>query len=98
MEDLSVQEEVEPMVHEKLTNMGFVKQYAIDNSCYWYSITKKDLPIFKEIEITYDVETGDLYLHIELSELSDVEKLLINTFDLDYIEMFLVDCKFIYND
>lgn len=98
MGDFLVQAEVEPRVHERLTDMGFVKEYSDDKSCFWYSITKTNLPFFKEIDITYDVENGDLFLQIELSELSDVNQLLVTTFDLDYIEMFLVDCKFIYHD
>ena len=98
MKDLSVQEEVEPRVHERLADMGFVKEYSDDRSCFWYTISKKDLPFFQEIEITYDVEDGDLYLYINLSDSSDVNQLLLNTFDLDLVEMFLVDSKFIYND
>jgi len=95
---MKVQEEVEPRVHERLADMGFVKEYSDDRSCFWYTISKKDLPFFQEIEITYDVEDGDLYLYINLSDSSDVNQLLLNTFDLDLVEMFLVDSKFIYND
>ena len=98
MKDLSVQEEVEPRVHERLADMGFVKEYSDDRSCFWYTISKKDLPFFQEIEIGYDVENGDLYLYMNLSDSTDVNQTLLNTFNLDLIEMFLVDCKFIYHD
>ena len=98
MKDLSVQEEVEPRVHERLADMGFVKEYSDDRSCFWYTIAKTNLPFFQEIEITYDVENGYLYLYINLSDSSDVNQLLLNTFDLELVEMFLVDSKFIYHD
>jgi hypothetical protein len=98
MEKFLVQPEVEPIIHERLTKMGFVKVYSDDKSCYWYEIIKTNLPFFKEIEILYDVETGVLSLDISLSDSSDISEDLLKTFDLDLIEMFLVDCKFINNN